>query len=276
MPAVIPAALMHPLSAVAPPSTGPRPTGPSGGWLGQYLRDPLGTLLALLVPIGQWLAIWWPTAAVFALVATLVVISQRRWLARRRHAALVADARQITVLAPPTVDPAGGTALWSTLAGLLRPAWRRVLAGQPHVACEYGFTEAGVAIRLWVPGIVPPGLVERAVEAAWPGAHTRVGPAEPPLPQAGDAQRRLVVGGELRLARPECLPIRSDFDADPIRALLGAPVGLGRDEYACMQILARPVTGRRVARARRAARRAARRVHAGGSARLIGRLLDLV
>jgi energy-coupling factor transporter ATP-binding protein EcfA2 len=86
----------------------------------------------------------------------------------------------------------------------------------------------------------------------------------------------LVIGGELRLARGEALPIRTDFDADPIRALIGAPVGLGRDEYACVQILARPVTGRRVARARRAARR----VHTGGStrgvARAVGRLLDLI
>ncbi|MBA8926911.1 ABC-type oligopeptide transport system ATPase subunit [Kutzneria viridogrisea] len=247
-------------------------TGLSGGWLGQYLRDPLGTLLAVVVPIGQWLAVWWPTVSVFVVFSVLVVLSERRWLAGRRHAALVADARQITVLAPPTVDPAGGAALWSNLVGLLRPAWRRALAGQPHVACEYGFSEAGVTIRLWVPGVIPPGLVERAVEAAWPGAHTRVAEAEPPLPQPAEDQRRLVVGGELRLARSEALPIRTDFDADPIRALIGAPVGLGRDEYACVQILARPVTGRRVA----TARRSARRVHTGGSTRLVGRLLDLI
>jgi hypothetical protein len=272
MPVVIPAALSHPLSAVAPSGTGPAPTGLSGGWLGQYLRDPLGTLLAVLGPIGQWLAVWWPTVSVFVVFSVLVVISQRRWLAGRRHAALVADARQITVLAPPTVDPAGGAALWSNLVGLLRPAWRRAFSGQPHVACEYVFSEAGVAIRLWVPGVIPPGLVERAVEAAWPGSHTRVGPAQPPLPQAAEGQRRLVVGGELRLARSEALPIRTDFDADPIRALIGAPVGLGRDEYACVQILARPVTGRRVAKARRSARR----VHTGGSTHLVGRLLDLI
>jgi Helicase HerA, central domain len=270
--AVISAALIHPLSAIASAGSGPAPTGLSGGWLGQYLRDPLGTLLAVLVPIGQWLAVWWPTVSVFVVFSVLVVLSERRWLAGRRHAALVADARQITVLAPPTVDPAGGAALWSNLVGLLRPAWRRAFAGQPHVACEYVFSEAGVAIRLWVPGVIPPGLVERAVEAAWPGSHTRVGPAEPPLPQAAEGQRRLVVGGELRLARSEALPIRTDFDADPIRALIGAPVGLGRDEYACVQVLARPVTGRRVAKARRSARR----VHTGGSTRLVGRLLDLI
>jgi hypothetical protein len=235
-----------------------------------YLRDPGGALLTLLAWLRDRALDWSPIAApVLAVLITGIVLG-RRWWGRRCHDTLLADARQVTVLAPPTVDPTGGTALWSNLVGLLRPGWRRAFAGQPHVACEYVFSEAGVAIRLWVPGVIPPGLVERAIEAAWPGAHTRVGPAEPPLPTPREEQRRLVVGGELRLARPEALPIRSAFDADPIRALIGAPVGLGRDEYACVQVLARPVTGRRVQRARRASRH----VHTGGSTRLVGRLLD--
>ncbi|WP_170068096.1 helicase HerA domain-containing protein [Lentzea guizhouensis] len=240
--------------------------------MGEYLRDPGGALFALLARLRDLTLDWGPIAApVLAVLVTGIVLG-RRWWARRCHELLLADARQVTVLAPPTVDPAGGAALWSNLVGLLRPGWRRTLGGQPHLACEYVFSEAGVAIRLWVPGVIPPGLVERAVEAAWPGAHTRVGPAEPPLPPPGEEQRRLVVGGELRLARPEALPLRSDFDADPIRALIGAPVGLGRAEYACVQVLARPVTGRRVQQARRAARR----VHTGGSTRLVGRLLDAI
>ncbi|MGX7829016.1 type IV secretory system conjugative DNA transfer family protein [Actinokineospora sp. 24-640] len=237
-----------------------------------YLRDPGGALLALLARLRDLALDWGPVAApVLAVLVTGIVLG-RRWWGRRCHELLLADARQVTVLAPPTVDPAGGSALWANLVGLLRPGWRRAFTGQPHVACEYVFSEAGVAIRLWVPGVIPPGLVERAVEAAWPGSHTRVGPAEPPLPTPGEGQRRLVVGGELRLARPEALPIRSAFDADPIRALIGAPVGLGRAEYACVQVLARPVTDRRVQRARRAARR----VHTGGSTRLVGRLLDIL
>ena len=242
------------------------------GWLEDYLRDPGGALLALLGRVRDLLLEWGPIAApVLAVLTTVAVLGKRRWV-RHCHELLLADARQITVLAPPIVDPAGGAALWSNLVGLLRPGWRRTFTGQPHVACEYVFSEAGVAIRLWVPGVIPPGLVERAVEAAWPGAHTRVGPAEPPLPAPTEEQRRLVVGGELRLARPESLPIRSDFAADPIRALIGAPVGLGRDEHACVQVLARPVTGRRVQKARRNARR----VHTGGSIRLVGRLLDVL
>ncbi|MGW4115249.1 helicase HerA domain-containing protein [Actinosynnema sp. NPDC004786] len=258
-----------PLLATAPThSTAPV----AAGWLEDYLRDPGGALLALLDRLRDLALDWCPVAVpVLAMLVTGIVLG-RRWWARRCHELLLADARQVTVLAPPTVDPAGGAALWSNLVGLLRPGWRRAFTGQPHVACEYLFSEAGVAIRWWVPGVIPPGLVERAVEAAWPGAHTRVGPAEPPLPTPNEGQRRLVVGGELRLARPEALPIRSDFDADPIRALIGAPVGLGREEYACVQVLARPVTGRRVQKARRAAQR----VHTGGSTRLVGRLLDVI
>ena len=250
----------------------PVPWSSAAGWLEDYLRDPGGTLVTQLARLRDLALDWGPVAVpVLAALVTAIVIG-RRWWARRSHELLLADARQVTVLAPPTVDPAGGAALWSNLVGLLRPGWRRAFTGQPHVACEYVFSEAGVAIRLWVPGVIPPGLVERAVEAAWPGAHTRVGPATPPLPTPDEGQRRLVVGGELRLARPEALPLRSDFDADPLRALIGAPVGLARDEHACVQVLARPVTGRRVQRARRAARR----VHPGGSARMIGRLLDAV
>ncbi|ALG14633.1 type VI secretion protein [Kibdelosporangium phytohabitans] len=242
------------------------------GWVEDYLRDPGGALLTVFTRLRDLAVDWGPTAAPVLAVLTTTVVAGRRWWTRRCHQRLLADARQVTVLAPPAVDPAGGTALWSNLVGLLRPGWRRAFTGQPHVACEYVFSEAGVGIRLWVPGVIPPGLVERAVEAAWPGAHTRVSPAEPPLPGAGEGQRRLVVGGELRLARPESLPIRSGFDADPLRALIGAPVGLGRDEYACVQVLARPVTGRRVQKARRAARK----VHTGRSHRLVGRLLDTV
>ncbi|MBB5856439.1 type IV secretory system conjugative DNA transfer family protein [Amycolatopsis umgeniensis] len=235
-----------------------------------YLRDPGGVTGRLLAAAGNWALTWGPVAVPILTAALVSVVVARHCWRARRHTALLADARRITVLAPPTVDPAGGAAVWSNLVGLLRPAWRRLWAGQPHLAMEYGFGEHGVTVQFWVPGVIPPSLVERAIEAAWPGAHTRTSPATSPFPVLETGRRRITVGGQLRLARPEALPIRTAFDADPIRGLLGAPVGLGRDERACVQILARPVTGRRVARARRAARR----VHQGSSGRLGGRLLD--
>jgi hypothetical protein len=253
-----PAALTHPAAL-------------TDGWLDNYLRDPGGTLFQLLSHLQHGALAWGPIIAPALTLSVAGLAVARRVWARRCHARLVADARQITVLAPPTVDPAGGVALWSNLVGLLRPTWRRRLTGQPHVACEYTFSETGVAVRFWVPGVIPPGLVERAIEAAWPGAHTRITTPDPPLPPPQAGQRHVVIGGELRLARSGALPIRTDFGTDPLRALIGAPVGLGHNEFACVQVLARPVTGRRVAKARRAARR----VHAG-STRVVGRLLDLL
>ncbi|GLZ32100.1 hypothetical protein Lesp02_42880 [Lentzea sp. NBRC 105346] len=240
---------------------------------GDYLRDPLGAIHKLLDSLRDAALTWGPIVGPGLAGLLCAVVVARRWWLRRHHERLMANARLITVLAPPTVDPAGAITVWSNLVGLLRPGWLRRFSGQPHVTFELTFTDDGVQIALWVPGLVPPGMVERAIEAAWPGAHTRTTLARPPIPiTAPTGQRIEAVGGELRLARSEALPIRTEHPADPIRAMLGAPVGLGPHERACVQILARPVAGHRVAKARRAARR----VHVGGSVHLVGRLLDLV
>ncbi|HTZ44878.1 MAG TPA: type IV secretion system DNA-binding domain-containing protein [Jatrophihabitans sp.] len=259
------------------PAPKPSPTGSQpGGPLGRYLRDPGGSLHHLEHAAIQWAIHWGPLAATLIALAGVTLMACRIWWRRRQHAELARDARLVTVLAPPVVDPAGAAALWSNLTGLLRPAWRRRLTGQPHVAFEYAFDSDGLTLRLWVPGVVPPGMVEHAIQAAWPGAHTSTQPVdatgERPTKAPASTQRRMVSGGELRLARSEALPIRTGFDADPIRALLGAPAGLLPGERAVVQVLARPVTSRRVARARRAATR----LHTGTSTRPVGRLLDLI
>ena len=104
---------------------------------------------------------------------------------------------------------------------------------------------------MWVPGTIPPGLVERAVEAAWPGAHAvttcPAAPRCPPgcWPPAGRCGSR---GPRSCRCAPACPP-------DPLRALAGAAAALGDGEHAVLQVLARPVTGARLRRARRAARR---------------------
>ena len=64
-----------------------------------------------------------------------------------------------------------------------------------------------------------------------------------------------MTGGTLRLARTEVLPLKTDHGSDPLRALAAAGSGLTAGEHAIVQVLARPVTGARLRRARRAARR---------------------
>lgn len=238
-----------------------------------YLRDPTGVIDELLRYLHDLVVTWGPVAGpVLTLMVLGIALGRKRWR-RRYHQRLAQDARLVTILAPPTVDPSGAITVWSNLVGLLRPGWMRRFVGQPHLAWEFVFDRDGVQIRLWVPGLVPPGMVERAIEAAWPGAHTRTTPARPPIPVVAPEGRRIeAVGGELRLARTEALPIRTDHPADPIRALLGAPVGLGPHEEACVQVLVRPVAGHRIAKARRAARR----MHSGSSITVLGRLLDVI
>ncbi|MEV5542025.1 type IV secretion system DNA-binding domain-containing protein [Saccharopolyspora shandongensis] len=243
------------------------------GPIGELLTDPWGVIETVLTALWSWVRSWGLVALPALLVVVVGLWVLHRWWFRWCQDALNERARVVTILAPPTVDPGGAQAVWSNLVGLLRPMLQRLMHGQPHLAWEFVFDHDGLQIRLWVPGTVPPGMVERAIEAAWPGAHTRTAPASSPLPtEPADGHRHLATGGVLRLARSETLPIRSEFDTDPIRALLGAPVGLGMHEVACVQILARPVTGRRVKRARRAARH----LDAGRSSRMVGRILDVI
>jgi len=249
---------------------GPSPA-PPGGPAGRYLTNPGGGIGHLARLLLSALAHYEPVAGPLLAVAVTAVIAGRAWLRRRQHAAFTDAARQVTILAPPQADPVGAAAaLWGHLTGLLRPPWARLWHGQPHLSWEYawaGGTAAGMMIRLWVPGTLPPGLIERAVEAAWPGAHTITSPARAPLPPEA-----VTAGGALRLARPDIVPLSTGHDPEaPLRALAGAAAGLADGEHAVLQVLTRPVTGARL----RQARRAARTQRGGQSARLTSRLLDL-
>jgi hypothetical protein len=246
------------------------PSSPAHGPLQRYLRDFGGAVHAVLNHARAWLTGPGLVLGPVLLVAALaMILGWRRW-SRRCQDQLRHGARLVTIVPPPQVDPTGAAALWANLVGLLRPAWRRRLTGQPHVAFEYRFSGDRASIQVWVPGPVPPGMVERAVEAAWPGAHTHATSA--PTDAVVDAATVVAVGGQLRLARSEALPIRTRFDADPLRALFGAPVGLEPGQEATVQVLARPVTGRRV----RQARLAGEHLHDRRSPRLVGRLLDVL
>ncbi|MHB1850276.1 MAG: type IV secretory system conjugative DNA transfer family protein [Acidimicrobiales bacterium] len=257
-----------PVTAPTVPATQPPPAPhlPSGP-LARYLAHPGPTTARLLHHVAHVLAHVAVTAGPVALgvgVAVLVALSAARRAQDRRMAR---GARLVEVLSPPVVDPEGAATLWTNLVALLRPAWRRVLFGQPHLGFELVASDAGLRISVWVPGGIPPGLVERAIEAAWPGARTETQPATPPLAGPGVA-----TGGSLTLAAGEQYMLRTEHKVDPLRPLLGALAALGEGETACVQVLARPVTGQRLARLHKTA--TARR--AGRPATRTARLLDLV
>jgi energy-coupling factor transporter ATP-binding protein EcfA2 len=224
------------------------------GWLRLAAHAVLGHL-----PLLSALAV---TGGVLAVVGRVLVV---RW----RHTRLADGASMVQVQVPPQVEPPAAAALWANVIGLLRPRWRRIVYGQPHVAFEYCWDGPELRIQLWIPAGVPAAMIARAIEAAWPAARTTI-----TSPSALICEGSAVTGGTLRLARPDHYPIATDHSfgqVDPIRALLGAASGLSGGQLAVVQVLARPATGRRLAKAHRAAA-ILRGAH---QPTLLGRLLDL-
>ena len=235
--------LFAPAGPAAPPDASPAPGAP----------DPEG-----LSPVGRWIvhaagwAVHRPWLAAVPVVALVGYIAGRNLLAAWRHRYHAAGARLVTINPPPQVDAAAAGALWANVTGILSTSrWRRILYGAPHVVWQYTWSGRQLLISLWVPGSVPPGAVEAAVRGAWPGAATSTAPATDPIP----AEASTATGGHLLPVAAEWLPLRTDHDADPLRALMAAGSQLRGGEYACVQILARPASPRRAARARRAAGR---------------------
>lgn len=208
-----------------------------------HIFDQAERIPVLVAQYGPAIAL---ASGVAALVIKFARAAVRRWQTQR----FARDARLITVSVPPQVDPASAPAWWAHQTGLLAPAWKRWIFGQPYLAFEYIASAAGVRVQVWVPGTVPPGMVEETIRAAWPGATTTTRSAAPPIPPSIPA-----AGGRLVLSRADSYPLKTDHHADPIRSLLGAVSGLDQGQCAAVQILARPVTGRRLARAHRVASR---------------------
>src|SRR6266511_986505 len=241
------------LAPLAPPTPRPSPTVAPAATPSS--PAPVGSSS----PEGRWVvhaALWAahrPWLALLLPVGLVAYVAGCNLLAGWRHRHRAADARLVTIAPPPQVEAADAAALWANLAGILTPSRRRrILHGVPHVVFQYTTLFRSLLISIWVPGTVPNGAVEAAVRGAWPGATvTTTEPADDPIPDGVDAQ----TGGHLLPAAAEWLPLRTDHDADPLRALMAAGSQLHGGEYACVQILARPATPRRANRARRAAGR---------------------
>ncbi|MFI7075057.1 helicase HerA domain-containing protein [Micromonospora sediminicola] len=230
------------------PPPAPSPTiGPGAG----PIPPPTGPAAAL-VDAAVW-ATQRPWLAAVAAGLLIVWIAVRNLVEIWRHRHHAHGARLVTIAPPPEVDPHSAPALWANLAGVLAPSRRRrLLYGAPHVVWQYTWSGRQLLISIWVPGSVPRGAVEAAVRAAWPGSATTTD-ENPPPPIPLDAHP--AAGGHLLPVYAEWLPLSTDHDTDPLRPLMSAGAQLKPREYACVQILARPATPRRAARARRAAGR---------------------
>ncbi|MFC4912262.1 type IV secretory system conjugative DNA transfer family protein [Actinomadura gamaensis] len=224
----------------------PRPSAPLLEWIQGHL-DSLahlpGLLLHAVAVLGPVLAV-----AVFCLAAVRTGGRAVVWWWRcRRHAR---GACVIEVAVPPHIAPEAAVSWWRHIAGLHTSAGKRAVFGQPHLGFEYRADCGGVHVQIWVPGTIPPGTVEKITRAAWPGATLTTRPAAPLLPPAAIAR-----GGRMVVGNRDHFPLATEHDngADPVRGLLEAMAGLGPGQHLAVQILARPVTGRRLQRAYRAA-----------------------
>jgi hypothetical protein len=214
----------------------PTPTGP----LSRFLEDPWEVLRA----VAEWALAALRVSLLVAGVAVLLVVAAMAGR-RLRERQLRASARGIRILPPPELAGAPGSEMfWMSLHSLLRPWWRRALFGQPHLAWEVVARPEHVEISMWVPAEVPTGIVERAVEASWPGA--RAVDAGNPAPAiarsgAGDGSRMRVEMDELRLATNERLPIGTPGHV-ALGLVLAGLTGLADGEAAAIQVVARPAT----------------------------------
>lgn len=232
-----------------------------------FLQDPGEELVHALEVIRRTMMEALPlaigaTSGLF-LLACLVVLYRRRQ--RRR---IGESGRLIRIAVPPTTDPAAARLLWASLHDLLRPKLARFLHGQSQLSWEIAAGRGGSEFRLWLPNTIPPGLVERALSSTWPGTtlHTTNADTSPLLGQGE------LVCCELVLSGPGWRLLGGTDGPDPLPLVLGQLTGLGRDEHALTQVLARPATSRAQTRLRTTARR----LRADQPLSRTGRLLELL
>jgi hypothetical protein len=221
-----------------------KPDGP----LTRFLLDPEGALRAVI----GWLLDALPILLLGLGLAGAVFAGWRLWIIRRDRRLMV-GARRVRVLSPTEIDPVGARTLWMGLHALLRPRWRRLLSGQPYLAWEIVATSGEMEVSFVVPDVVPPGLVERVVEASWPGARTQACEGDPVDQLKGPAA---VETTELALAEPQWFPIDTTPGDEPLTLGLAALAGLADGEAGLIQVLAQPSTSV----SRRAFRQAARKL----------------
>lgn len=176
-------------------------------------------------------------------------------------------AQLLEIGVPPAGDEQGALLLWGALHDLIRPRLSRLLFGQPQIAFELASEGGSTSFRLWLPRSVPVPLVERAVEAAWPGASCTRSTESAPIEKASG-----LTTCELGLSGPDHFALEQTQGGGSLRLLLSQLAGLEPEERALVQIVASPLTARAQARLRATARR----LHLGIPPTRIARLVDLI
>jgi hypothetical protein len=202
----------------------------------------LGTIRAALWASPQGRLVL--TAAAIGAGLWLGVQAVRRVLHARDRARWLPASRYVEIAAPQVVDAAGGEVFWKHLGSIARPAWRRFWFGQPHLVWEMRVAARRLTMRVWVPGCVNTAAVLGAVEAAWPGAGTRIVEAAPPL-----EVRESSAGGRLAWARGEAQPVMVEArGVDPMRALCHLVDEIDPDVHVVVQVAASPASRREMSR----------------------------
>ena len=211
----------------------PTPDGP----LSQLLRDPEGfnrEALKFLKHLLSTLA-W---ESIFTLLIVLTLVASIRVCVFLRDRRLSIGGRRVRILPPHEVSAAGGKSFWMGAHGLMSPGWKRLIFGQPFYSFEIVARPEEIEVAVWVPSRVPPGMIERAVESAWPGARAVSSPDEI---LSGPGHIEVT---ELGLGEPDWFPL-GEVPGDPLTLVLGSMGGLADGEEALIQVLARPAPSSR-------------------------------
>lgn len=182
-------------------------------------------------------------ACALAIIVGLVVIALR---VSRRTALSPGVLYEVDL--PPNTEPKAALMMWTNLHDLLRPRWKRLIGGQPHLSFEMLWQRSRLTFRVWVHVELSCEMVERAVASAWPGAAVRRVDDESIVPSSA-----ALVGGRFVLQGDEFLPIASDHPIDPLRFVIGSVGALSVTQGAVVQVLCRPATAKRMQRCRDAA-----------------------
>jgi hypothetical protein len=190
---------------------------------------------------------WWVPVVVLAAVLTAAGIWAGLRIRRARtcrHASRFASWVVIQP-APGTADPRRAETFWLEMKTLLE---RRRYGWLPHVAWELRWSGDLLTIAVWVPFVVSVQKVRGVIESVWPGAVTSViRPGRLPSPFAGGE----IAGGQAGVAGGrDWLPLRLDHGTDPLAGVLASGVRVLPGDVITVQVLARPATAKRRARAR--------------------------